>query len=898
MSSRRRNRLEGSHWSRAGGAGLAGLFLLLGPGPVFATQLIADLNVLGKASEFDGFEDDAVVFDDRYYIFGGDEPILGREPWVLDTDTGVAEPLADLAPGSASSNPREFVAIDSGVVFVATTPDLGTELWFTDGTPAGTQLLLDIKPGPESSFPAGLYSATGARVLFRADDGVNGFELWRTNGTPAGTVLIDDINPGAASSSPSDFVLYNGQVYFRASDATNGAELWRVSSTGVTGLVLDIEPGPTSGNPTGLAVIDTSPTPYLAFRACRAPEGCEVWRSDGSAGGTQLLVDIHPSGSSTPANFVWHPGLGRMFFSADDGSFGNELWQFVPGSGASRVSDVLAGSTGSFPKGFGVLPSRLVFTTPGATGSGTRLYSYDGATVSFLVTVSTAGVPNNPEHTVTWGTQVYFYEGSGCWRTDGTAGGTIKWASCRSDSTFAIGAGALFYADSISSDTELWSIDQSNAVSQRTNLLSFSSDPAEPTWLGEGVLFVADSGVGGREPWWWDGTNNPPTQLDLNPGTPSSSPRDLVAFDGHVWFGASSAATGYELWSTDGTQVGTSVYDLQPGTSGGLDVEPVVAGGKLYFSAYDETIGYYLARFDGHGSSPVVISAEGETGIGPEYLVPFGDRLYFTAWTSGTGYEWFSVGSTEVVATSHEVVPGVGEPGDIEIGVGWDGWFYFLADDGSGLQIWRTSGTTVEVVTGFADMSTGYTYELEAGPGGVYFVHDDDPTGAELWRTDGTTTTLVADIDPGDDSSYPGSMTAAGDFLYFEASAPDSGYELYRTTGTGAELVADLRPGEDSSSPGQLKAVGDRVVFVADDGVSGKELWITREAGGVSRLPEAWIGSGGSDPDHLSVAPDGSRVVFSGVTLATAREPFVVDIELFADGFESGNTAAWSATVP
>src|SRR5690606_6023296 len=40
-----------------------------------ATELISDLNVAGKPSEFDGFEDDAVVFDDRYYIFGADDPI-------------------------------------------------------------------------------------------------------------------------------------------------------------------------------------------------------------------------------------------------------------------------------------------------------------------------------------------------------------------------------------------------------------------------------------------------------------------------------------------------------------------------------------------------------------------------------------------------------------------------------------------------------------------------------------------------------------------------------------------------------------------------------------------------------------------------------------------------------
>lgn len=124
-----------------------------------------------------------------------------------------------------------------------------------------------------------------------------------------------------------------------------------------------------------------------------------------------------------------------------------------------------------------------------------------------------------------------------------------------------------------------------------------------------------------------------------------------------------------------------------------------------------------LARFDGHGASPVAITIAGETDFSPEELIPAGDRLYFTAWTAATGYEWFSVGASETSATSHEVVPGIGEADDIEIGAFWDGWFYFLADDGSGMQIWRTSGATVETVTGLAGMSTSYTRDLFRGLG-------------------------------------------------------------------------------------------------------------------------------------------------------------------------------------
>lgn len=497
-------------------------FAATAPGAVSATELIADLNVLGRLEGFDSFGGDAVVLDDRYYIFPATVEHLGREPWVLDTNTGDVQLLGDLSPGSSSSSPGGFVAIAGAVLFAATTPEFGTELWITDGTPAGTQLLLDINPGSASSSPAELYTPNGSGVLFRANDGVSGNELWRSNGTVAGTFQVADINPGAASSSPVEFVLFGAHVYFRAIDATHGSELWRVSTGGVVSLVVDIEPGASSSTPVFLAVAAITPAPQLVFRACRAPEGCEVWRSDGSPAGTTLLADLHPTGSSNPSSFVWHDGLSRIFFTASDGSFGTELWQIQPGVGASRVTDIQVGSLSSSPQGLGVLPSRLVFTANDG-GSGTRLFSFDGTTVSQIRNLSTAGVPNSPSNTVTWLDQVYFYEGGGCWRTDGTAAGTVGW-SCVSDLDFAIGGGWLFFGQSLSFVRDIWSIDAANVFSRRTEALSYASDPAEATWLGSSVAFAADDGVSGREPWWWDGSGAP-VVLDLAPGAGSSNPK-------------------------------------------------------------------------------------------------------------------------------------------------------------------------------------------------------------------------------------------------------------------------------------------------------------------------------------------------------------------------------------
>jgi ELWxxDGT repeat protein len=61
--------------------------------------------------------------------------------------------------------------------------------------------------------------------------------------------------------------------------------------------------------------------------------GPELWRSDGTAAGTSLVRDIRTEGSflhrgSRP---TWLTNVGgTLFFSADDGTNGYELWKAVP----------------------------------------------------------------------------------------------------------------------------------------------------------------------------------------------------------------------------------------------------------------------------------------------------------------------------------------------------------------------------------------------------------------------------------------------------------------------------------------------------------------------------------------------------------------------------------------
>ncbi len=65
----------------------------------------------------------------------------------------------------------------------------------------------------------------------------------------------------------------------------------------------------------------------------RSSDGEELWRSDGTAAGTQMMRDLQPAGAGRP----WPYGVvGRVVFTADDGT-GLALWA-SDGTAAGRLS--------------------------------------------------------------------------------------------------------------------------------------------------------------------------------------------------------------------------------------------------------------------------------------------------------------------------------------------------------------------------------------------------------------------------------------------------------------------------------------------------------------------------------------------------------------------------------
>lgn len=133
-------------------------------------------------------------------LLQGFDPATGNELWITDGTPQGTRLLADLAPGTASSEPREFRVIGSRVVFSAYTLAHGREAFVTDGTTAGTRMLFDLAPGTAESEPRE-FTRVRTTVYFSAYHPLTGRELHAMPLLATGASLVEDVGQGCAGSA-------------------------------------------------------------------------------------------------------------------------------------------------------------------------------------------------------------------------------------------------------------------------------------------------------------------------------------------------------------------------------------------------------------------------------------------------------------------------------------------------------------------------------------------------------------------------------------------------------------------------------------------------------------------------------------------------------------------------
>jgi len=150
--------------------------------------------------------------------------------------------------------------------------------------------------------------------------------------------MVADIFPGTGSAHPKRLTEVNGTLFFTANDGVTGTELWKTDGTpGGTVLVKDIFPGYALDlvEPDRLAPLNGR----LLFSHSDGTSGRELWTSDGTTAGTVMVADLHAgSGGGLPPNGFLQalPGAGRALFAATDGVNGVEVWR-TDGTAAGTV---------------------------------------------------------------------------------------------------------------------------------------------------------------------------------------------------------------------------------------------------------------------------------------------------------------------------------------------------------------------------------------------------------------------------------------------------------------------------------------------------------------------------------------------------------------------------------
>jgi len=320
----------------------------------------------------------------KAYFISGKTTFTARQLWVTD---GTAAGTQSVSPAALPTGSEVYDLALLGQKLIAIFDhqhlDPVRYLWSFNVQTQAEEVLLDTVVS-SSGQSLSYLTVLGDQVLFREfaklDQIRDAYRLWTTDGTAAGTRYVSpDLSPGGDASwevfegAALPAVVTGGHAFFAAGNDTSGFELWKTDGTADgTGLVIDIDHPDGGSSPQQLRSLGG----LLYFTADDGSHGRELWRTDGTDEGTFLLGDIHPgTAGSEPLHLVEMNGL--VYFTATDPEHGRELWRSdgTP-EGTFLVVDATPG-TGSGVSGATLFFKDRLFFMKAGNGQ-TRLWSTDG----------------------------------------------------------------------------------------------------------------------------------------------------------------------------------------------------------------------------------------------------------------------------------------------------------------------------------------------------------------------------------------------------------------------------------------------------------------------------------------------------------------------------------------
>lgn len=296
--------------------------------------------------------------------------------------------------------------------------------------------------------------------------------------------------------------------------------------------------------------------------------------------------------------------------------------------------------------------------------------------------------------------------------------------------------------------------------------------------IGDYLYFVGSEYINGNftdyELYKTDGVTTTMVK-DINPGiTNSSSPENFCNVNGTLFFTAYEHTNGTQLWKSDGSSAGTvMVKNIDINGNYTSFSETMSSNGLVFFMTNSSR---KLWRSDGTATGTFLLYDAGTNYMGgnsSHNMISFKNKMYFKGFEyQGDGELWESDGSVAGTKLTKNINPYSDSypNGFKEV----NGVMYFNANN----KFWKSDGTANGTVEVWDRIRPTVFYNINNTlylSGGTFF------DGYELWKSDGTSagTTLVADMAPGNMSSYAGNLHLNNNKLYLTAEVGSLGGELY-----------------------------------------------------------------------------------------------------------------------
>ena len=461
-----------------------------------------------------------------------------------------------------------------------------------------------------------------------------------SNVCPVGFILRFGIDDGTGNSTAFDGILSDDEV----------DEELKVCSTPLTAeRISNAAPNVNDGITANCDAMHWNEEMSKTIFAAYSPlDGCELWVTEGMMETTTMLVDINSAGDSLPGNALGFTSVVSeqgefIFFDADDGINGRELW----------VSDGTAIGTH-------IVEDIFVQNSIDAN--------------SKLVPFAQGVVFTTTSNTIHWANSTSVVELSEIPAFDNSAQQILNSSmSMLSANTFSIVNGDAdnlwFIAKDSNGDVEPYQLSLSGQltaydVNPNGNSLAGSSEIIE-----QGLVVVATANSGrqlallssGNITWLTSlmdtSTGNWPTNVGTGLG--------LHSLFSKIIFDAQTTGVNPTLWSYDfnnGMTTSLSTDIVIPGER----TDAVVNGGKIFFDCVTATFGSELCSSDGTIDGTVVATdlSSGVVDSDVRHISVIGDDIVFIASSDDSGFALWSIDSSGEIQLQFDPYQGLGNNSD------------------------------------------------------------------------------------------------------------------------------------------------------------------------------------------------------------------------------------------